>query len=161
MAGIAVFPTVPARSPAMSSLPLAVERIGPVFHAHTDPWLALSTTVQPLRAAIAERPVSTTPSVPNPQSPSFCSHRHKTQSTTTNTHSASTGILQSHIQYERGIPRESFRRQSEPHSHFPLSSGHFHFFVQRRHVSSASSSCGYLRAFLIYLSIAKPQCWAF
>ena len=79
MAGIAVFPTVPARTPAMSSLPLAVERVGPVFHAHTDPWLALSTTVQPHCAATAERLVSTTLSVSNPQSPLNCSHRHKTQ----------------------------------------------------------------------------------
>lgn len=125
-AGIAVFP-MPTRSPAMSSLPLAVERAGPVFHAHTDPWLALSTTVQPYCAATAERPVSTTPSVPNPQSPSICVTQIQNTNTNTNKHSASTGISQSHIQHERGVPRQSLRRHSEPFFHSLLSSGHFHF----------------------------------
>lgn len=78
MAGIAVFPT-PASSPAMSSLPLAVEqRVGPVFHAHCThrPVACSSTTVEPDCAATAERPAQRLP--PRFQS-SIYSHRHETQ----------------------------------------------------------------------------------
>ena len=116
MAGIAVFP-MPASSPAMSSLPLAVERDGPVIHAHTDLWLTLSTALTLLLSTTAERPVSTTPSVLNPQSISLNPLTHT--NTNANKHSASTGILRSHIQHERGIPRQSLRRRSEPLFHFP------------------------------------------
>ena len=62
MAGIAAFPT-PASSPAMSSLPLPVEQVGPVFHAHCThrPVACSSITVEAYCAATAERPAQRLP----------------------------------------------------------------------------------------------------
>ena len=157
MAGIAVFPT-PASSPAMSSLSLAVERKGgPVFHAHTDPWLALSTALHPYRVlrththTLQNASVSATPSVTNPQSNLVQSvHKHKHNKTL----SLDRHFTLAYTNTSEAFPRQSLRRRSEPLFHLPpLTSGVVHYarlFAQRRHVSRASSKCGYLRTFSIY-----------
>ena len=153
MAGIAVFP-MPASSPAMSSLPLAVE------HAHTDPWLALSTALHsccpPLQNAQSARP---RPFSSLNQSPSIRSHIQTQTQTNTQPRQAYYARIyntsEAYLDNLLGAGRNHFFTS-------PLTSGLFHFarlFAQRRHVSTASSSCGYLRAFSIYRSIAKPQCW--
>ena len=161
MAGIAVFPT-PARSPAMSSLPLAVERVGPVFHAHTDPWLALrllcNLTVQQLQNA----QVSTTPSVPN--SPSICSHRPKTQ-TQTQTNTQPRQAYHNRIYNTSEALPGNLLGASRNHNFTipspPATSTSPDFLSSAGTCLQHRAAVGYLRPFAIYLSIVKPQCWPF
>ena len=123
MAGIAVFPT-PARKPAMSSLPLAVERGWPSLPCTHRPVPCSFDQFTPLPYTYitAERPVSTTLPRPLPvlnQSINLPQSAHTNTDTNTNKLSASRGILHSHIQHGRGISRQSLRRQSEPLFHSP------------------------------------------
>ena len=133
MAGIAVFPT-PASSPAMSSLSLAVERSGgPVLHAHTDPWLALSTTLHPYCVPIhtvlhpTER-LSQRYAVRSQPSIKSLSIRSQTQTK----HSASTGILHSHIQT---------RARHSPGNLLGAGRNHFFICLPSPPVSSTTLDC--------------------
>ena len=148
MAGIAAFPT-PASSPAMSSLPLPVEQVGPVFHAHCThrPVACSSITVEAYCAATAERPAQRLP--PWFQSTIY-SHRSRPQT---------------HIQTNTQPRQAYYNRIYNTSEALPgnlVGASRNHFFtppsppvtstspnsLSSEHVSSASSSCGYLRAHL-------------
>ena len=150
--GIAVFPMPAKSSPAMSSLPLAVERLDPVCNAHTDDYLLCNLTVQQLQyIQSASHPPCRFPILDSPQS----AHTdNKIQPQTQPNTQPRQAFYNRMYNTSEALPG-SLLGASRNHFFTPPSSGHFDLsrilLPSVEHVSSASSSCGYLRACSIYL----------